>query len=305
MKKINLGNSSLEASAIVLGCMRIHTMSVDEVTRFVECATEQGINLYDHADIYGGGTCEELFGKMLKQQPNLRNEILIQSKCSIRDGYYDLSKEHICESVDNSLHRLQTDYLDLLILHRPDTLMEPEEVAQAFDCLQQAGKVRNFGVSNFNSMQIELLKTCVEQPLLVNQLQYGIMHAGMINSGIQANTEFEGSIDRDGNILEYSRIKKMTIQAWSPFQYGFFDGIFIGNDKFPELNATLDKIADKYGVSSSAIAVAWIMRHPAKMQTIVGTTNCNRLKDICTADKVELTRAEWYEIYQAAGNVLP
>lgn len=305
MKKIDIGKSGLETSEIVLGCMRIDKMSVETLSNYVDTAIAAGITLFDHADIYGGGHCEKLFGEMLASRAGLRTKMQIQSKCSIRDGYYDFSKEHIVTSVDKSLQRLQTDYLDLLILHRPDTLMEPEEVAEAFDILQSSGKVRNFGVSNFNSMQIELLKSCVKQPLIVNQMQFSIMHSGMVNSGIQANTLFEGSIDHDGSILEYCRLKNITIQAWSPFQYGFFDGVFIDNDKFPELNQALGRIAIEKGVSKSAIAVAWILRHPAKIQTIVGTTNIERLKDICTSSNIELSRAEWYEIYRSAGNRLP
>lgn len=305
MKQIQLGNSAFKASEIVLGCMRIDQMSVAELTRYVESAMEEGVSLFDHADIYGKGYCEELFGQMLASRPSMRENIQIQSKCGIRNGYYDFSKEHILNSVDGILQRLKTDYLDLLILHRPDTLMEPEEVAEAFDLLQASGKVRHFGVSNFNSMQIELLKKCVRQPLLVNQMQFSIMHAGMVSSGIQANTLFEGSVDRDGHILEYCRLNDITIQAWSPFQYGFFEGIFIDHEKFPELNHVLGRLAEEKGVSKSAIAVAWILRHPANMQAIVGTTNLNRLKEICQASKVELSRAEWYEIYRAAGNRLP
>lgn len=305
MKNINVGKSNFEASEIVLGSMRIGEMSVKELSNYIDVAMGEGINLFDHADIYGGGYCEELFGKVLLERVGLRDSIKIQSKCGIRDGYYDFSKEHILNSVDKSLKRLNTDYLDMLILHRPDTLMEPEEVAEAFDILKSSGKVNNFGVSNFNSMQIELLKKYVNEPILVNQMQFSIMHSGMINSGIQANSLFEGSIDRDGSILEYCRLNDITLQAWSPFQYGFFEGVFIDNDKFTELNIILDRIASKKNISKSALAVAWILRHPARMQTILGTTNSDRLKDICKASNVELSRAEWYEIYRAAGNKLP
>lgn len=305
MNKVELGKSGIKSSEIILGCMRIDKLSVEELSNLVDVAMNEGITLFDHADIYGGGYCEELFGKMLSKRAGLREKIQIQSKCGIRDGYYDFSKEYILSSVDGILKRLGTDYLDILILHRPDTLMEPEEIAQAFDILQSSGKVRNFGVSNFNSMQIELLKSCVEQDIIVNQMQFSIMHAGMVSSGIQVNTLFDGSFDRHGSVLEYCRIKNITLQAWSPFQYGFFEGVFIDNDKFPELNKTLQRIAEEKGVSKSAIAVAWILRHPAKIQTVVGTTNAKRLKDICEASKVELSRAEWYEIYRAAGNKLP
>jgi len=305
LNKVELGKSGIKSSEIILGCMRIDKLSVEELSNLVDVAMNEGITIFDHADIYGGGYCEELFGKMLSKRVGLREKIQIQSKCGIRDGYYDFSKEYILSSVNGILKRLGTDYLDILILHRPDTLMEPEEVAQAFDILQSSGKVRNFGVSNFNSMQIELLKSSVKQDIIVNQMQFSIMHAGMVSSGIQVNTLFDGSFDRHGSILEYCRLKNITLQAWSPFQYGFFEGVFIDNDKFPELNKTLQRIAEEKGVSKSAIAVAWILRHPAKIQTIVGTTNIKRLKDICEASKVELSRAEWYEIYRAAGNKLP
>ncbi|MDD7792842.1 aldo/keto reductase [Clostridium sp. 'White wine YQ'] len=303
MKQINLGNSGLMASEIVLGCMRIDKFSVDEVKDLINTAVECGIDFFDHADIYGGGKSEELFGEALT--PALRDKIKIQTKCSIRKGFYDFSKEHILSSVDASLKRLKTDYVDTLLLHRPDTLMEPEEVAEAFNELYKSGKVKSFGVSNHNPMQIELLQKYTEHKLIINQLQLSITNTGMIDSGINVNTKFPGAIDRDGSVLEYSRLKDITIQAWSPFQYGFFEGVFLNNDKFPELNKVLDKIAAEKNISTSALAVAWILRHPAKIQTIVGTTNKDRLRDICTASDVLLTREEWYEIYRAAGNELP
>ena len=305
MKYTTLGKSDLNASSIVLGCMRINNLNEKDLTRLINTSIEEGITLFDHADIYGNGCCESIFGDVLKNNLELRDKILLQSKCSIRNGFYDLSKNHILTSVDNSLNRLKTDYLDLLILHRPDTLMEPEEIAEAFTQLIDTGKVKNFGVSNFNSMQIELLKKYIDQPIIVNQLQFGIMHSEMVSNGIQVNTTFPGSVDRDGSILEYSRLNNITIQAWSPFQYGFFEGIFIDNDKFPELNKTLATIAEKYNVSKSAIAVAWIMRHPANMQTLIGTTKIDRVKDICTATTINLSREDWYTIYNAAGNILP
>jgi predicted oxidoreductase len=225
--------------------------------------------------------------------------------CWISNGFFDFSKEHILESVDGILSRLNTDYLDALLLHRPDTLVEPEEVAEAFDILQSSGKVLNFGVSNQNPMQIELLKKYVKQPLLFNQLQLSIMRTGMIDTGLNVNMKVENSFDHDGSILDYSRLNDMTIQAWSPFQFGFFEGIFLNNDKFPELNQVIDGLAAKYQVTNSAIAVAWILRHPAKIQTIIGTTKPSRVQDMSRASHIKLTRQEWYEIYKAAGNVLP
>ena len=305
MKQINLGNSELRASEIIMGCMRIDTMQVKELSTFVDHALDEGINLFDHADIYGNGTCETLFGEMLHARPGLREKIKLQTKCSIRSGYYDLSKDHILNSVDESLKRLQTDYIDLFILHRPDTLMEPDEIARAFDSLIYSGKVLNFGVSNFGSMQIEMLEKYVSQPILVNQMQFGIMHTGMIDKGLQVNTTFDGSYDRDGSILEYCRINNITLQAWSPFQYGFFEGHFIDNPKFPQLNATLESIAKQKNATKSAVALAWILRHPAKMQAILGTTNAKRLHEICIGTKIELSREEWYAIYRSASNLLP
>jgi predicted oxidoreductase len=237
--------------------------------------------------------------------PSLREKMILQTKCGIGRGTYDFSKEHILEAVDGSLKRLRTDYVDVLLLHRPDALVEPEEVAEAFTILQNAGKVKYFGVSNQNPMQIELLTKFVKQKIVFNQLQLSITNTGMVNAGINVNTEFAGSIDHDGSILDYCRLKDITIQPWSPFQYGFFEGVFLDNDKFPELNLKINAIAAKYGVTNTAIAIAWILRHPAKMQPIIGTTNPGRVKDSCKASGVTLTRQEWYDIYLAAGNKLP
>lgn len=242
---------------------------------------------------------------MLAASPGMREQLLIQTKCGIRNGFFDFSKEHIVSSVENSLKRLKTDYVDVLLLHRPDTLMEPEEVAEAFDQLESRGLVKHFGVSNQNPLQIELLKKNVKQPLLFNQLQLSVMVTGMIDSGINVNMTNSGSVVHDGGILEYSRLHDMTIQPWSPFQYGFFEGVFLGNEKFPEVNEVINRLAAEKGVADTAIAIAWLLRHPAKMQPVVGTTNTARLLDIAKASDITLSRQEWYEIYRAAGNVLP
>ena len=276
-----------------------------EATKFINTALEEGINFFDHADIYGGGKAEEAFAQAVDMNATIREKFILQTKCGIREGYFDFSKEHILEAVDGSLKRLKTDYVDVLLLHRPDTLVEPEEVAEAFTILHNSGKVKYFGVSNQNPMQIELLSKYVDQKLIINQLQLSITNTGMIDSGINVNMKIDGSIDRDGSILDYCRLKNITIQAWSPFQFGFFEGVFLNNDKFPELNKKIDEIAEVKGVPNTAIAIAWILRHPAKIQPIVGTTNTDRLKDICKASNIELTRQEWYEIYRAAGNKLP
>lgn len=305
MKYINLGGEEIKASEIALGCMRIANKSIKEVQELINTALEEGINFFDHADIYGGGKSEEIFAEAIGMNSNIREKFIIQTKCGIRRGYYDFSKGHILESVDGSLKRLKTDYIDILLLHRPDTLMEPEEVAEAFSILHTSGKVRNFGVSNFHPLQIELLSKYLNQRIIVNQLQLSIAHTGMIDFGFNVNMKTEQAINRDGSILEYCRLKNITIQAWSPFQYGFFEGTFMGSSKFKELNDKIEEIANKKGVPSIAIPIAWILRHPAKIQPIVGTTNPARLKEICKASEVELTREEWYELYRSAGNRLP
>ncbi|EAC8463732.1 aldo/keto reductase family oxidoreductase [Listeria monocytogenes] len=305
MKRITIGNSALTASEISLGCMRMADLSKEDANKVINTALENGIDFFDHADIYGGGKSEEVFADAIDMNATVREKMILQSKCGIRQGFFDFSKEHIISSVEGSLKRLKTDYLDTLLLHRPDTLFEPEEVAAAFTELEKSGKVRHFGVSNQNPGQIELLKKYVDQELIANQLQFSIMHTGMIDTGFNVNMTIDPSLDRDGGILEYSRLNNMTIQAWSPFQYGFFEGVFLDNDKFPELNKVIDKIAADKGVTNSAIAVAWIQRHPASFQTVVGTMNPGRIADIAKASDVTLSREEWYEIYRAAGNQLP
>lgn len=305
MKTIDVGGSGVQASALAVGCMRISSMSEKDLSAYIHTALDCGVNFFDHANIYGGGDCESLFGRVLAAEPGLRDKLVLQSKCGIRKGLYDFSREHILESVDGILSRLHTDHLDFLLLHRPDALMEPDEVAEAFDRLESAGKVRHFGVSNFNSRQLELLQSGLRQPLRANQMQFSVACTGMIDHALCTNTEFPHAADRDGEILDYCRLKGVTMQAWSPFQYGFFEGVFIDSEKYPELNATLQKMGEKYGVSKSAMAVTWILRHPAKMQVIAGTTNAARLKDLSTAADIELSRPDWYEIYLSAGNRLP
>jgi predicted oxidoreductase len=305
MKFVPLAHCDLKASEVSLGCMRIADMSDADIAHLIHTALDEGINFFDHADIYGGGRSESRFAAALGMNTSLREKMILQSKCGIRNGFFDFSKEHILASVDGSLQRLQTDYLDVLLLHRPDALVEPEEVAEAFTILQDSGKVRYFGVSNQNPMQIELLTKFVKQPIIFNQLQLSITNTGMIDAGLNVNMEHDPSIDRDGSILDYCRLKEITIQPWSPFQYGFFEGVFLDNDQFPELNRVIDRMAAEKGVTNTAIAIAWLLRHPARMQPIVGTTNAQRVKDICKASDIMLSRPEWYEIYRAAGNVLP
>ena len=309
MKYYEIPHTNMRQSAVIQGCMRFKGMSSTEVEQIVNLCLENGINSFDHADVYGTagmrGECEQLFGQVLKENPGLRDKVYIQSKCGIcksEQDYYDFSKEHILEAVDGILTRLQTEYLDALLLHRPDTLMEPEEVADAFETLHQAGKVRYFGVSNMNPGQVELLDRAVDAPLVFNQLQLSIAHCPMIDTGLSVNNRIPQAVDYEGGILEYSRLKAMTIQAWSPFQKGLFEGPFLTDwETYGELNAYIDQLAEKYNVTNTAIAVAWILRHPAHMQVILGTTNQKRIADACQGADITLTREEWYTLYAKAG----
>jgi predicted oxidoreductase len=305
MRKILLGSTGIEVPVVAIGCMRMGKLAPADVEKMVMTALEEDAVFFDHADIYGGGSSEEKFAQVIRQNHVPREKLILQSKCGIRKGMYDFSKEYILESVDHILERLQTDYLDILLLHRPDALMEPEEVAEAFDRLETSGKVRHFGVSNHNALQIRLLQKYVKQKLSIDQLQLSITNAGMITSGLNVNMQNAASIDHDGSILDFCRLSDITIQTWSPLQYGVFEGTFLNNDKFPELNRKLHEVAENYGVSETTIAIAWILRHPANMQVISGATNPDRIRDICKAADIRLTRQEWYEIYLAAGNRLP
>ena len=305
MKTMRLGQSNLQVPVIAVGCMRINGLSKQDAEHFVQTAMDEGAVFFDHADIYGGGTCEEIFADAIHMNDTVREKIILQSKCGIRKGMFDFSKEHILESVDGSLKRLKPDYLDVLLLHRPDALVEPEEVAEAFDQLHSSGKVRNFGVSNQNPMQIQLLQKYVKQPIAANQLQLSITNSTMISAGIHVNMLDESAVSRDGSVLDFCRLNDITIQPWSPFQYGFFEGVFLDNEKFPQLNAKIDEIAARYQVTNTTIAMAWLLRHPARMQPVTGTMNIERLKDCIKAADIYLTREEWYEIYRAAGNILP
>ena len=308
MRYITLGPDDKELSEIVLGMMRIEDKSVKEVEELVETALSVGINAFDLADIYGRGRCEELLGLVLKNRPDLREKMWIQSKCGIRIEeftYFDFSKDYIIKSVDGILQRLKIDHLDSLLLHRPDALMEAEQVAEAFDFLYKQGKVRNFGVSNQNPMMMELLKKDVKQPLAVNQLQLSAAFTPGFESGFHVNMEDSQAAMRDGSIFEYCKLHDVVIQAWSVLQFGYFKGNFVGNEKFQALNQVLDRLAFKYGVTPSTIAISWILRYPAKMQAVVGTTNPKHLREVSQAANFSLTRKEWYEIYLAAGNNLP
>lgn len=306
MKKINLGRSKLNVPEIAVGCMRINNMKEEELAKYLRFCLDNGLNFFDHADIYGGGECERIFAKAMKLANIKREEIVIQSKCGIVPGVmYDFSKEHILKSVDGILERLEIEYLDILVLHRPDALVEPLEVAEAFEILKKSGKVRYFGVSNHTPYQIELLKKYLKDELIVNQMQLSIPCSNMIASGLECNMMTEGAINRDGGVLDYCRLKEITLQTWSPFQYGFFEGVYIDSDKYKELNIYLEELAKKYGVTKLGIGAAWILRHPAKMQIVTGTTKIERLKEILAGSEVNLTKEEWYKLYIKAGHILP
>lgn len=309
MKTINIVNGPQNVSAIIQGCMRMPDLTKDAAAEVIRKAYDCGVNFYDHATCYGAdGAAETRFGEAFPLTGIKREDIYIQSKCGLcfDRNEFDWTKENILSSVDDSLRRLNIDYLDTLLLHRPDVIYDPEEVAEAFDILDKAGKVRFFGVSNLVPMQIELLKKYVKQPLVINQVQLSLEQSQLIDQALYMNnktTEF--SINRDGHILDYCRLNDITIQAWSPLQIGMFGGTFIDNPEFPKLNEVLAAIGEREGVSKTAVAIAWILRHPAKMQAIIGTMNPSHIEDACDAAKVNLSHHDWYELYLAAGKYLP
>ena len=309
MKTYSVPHSDLTVSSVVLGLMRIAKMSDAEIRSLVDAAQDVGVTVFDHADIYGGERhrCEERFGEAMQLTPSAREKMIIQSKVGIRRGWFDFSKDHILQTVDESLAALRTDYLDVLLLHRPDTLVEPEEVAEAFDALHAAGKVRHFGVSNHTPGQIELLKRSLNQDLLFNQVQLSMTHANLFAQGVAANMEgLDQSISRDIGLLDYSRLNGMMLQAWSPFQKKFFDGVFIGDrENYAELNDALDELAAAYGITPTGIAIAWIVRHPANIQVVLGTTKPERVRESAAGSDVRLSREEWYRLFRAAGHKVP
>ncbi|WP_285188197.1 aldo/keto reductase [Rhodococcus sp. MEB041] len=308
MKTYELPGTDLRASSIVLGLMRIETLSDEEIRTLVGTARDAGVSVFDHADIYGSErhACERRFGDAVTFASD-RDDVVIQSKVGIREGFYDFSSEHILTTVDESLAALRTDHLDVLLLHRPDTLVEPAEVAAAFDTLHAAGKVRHFGVSNHTPGQIEVLKTEVRQPLIVNQVQLSITHAPLVAAGLAANIAgLEQSVDRDNGLLDHARLNGITLQAWSPFQKGTSDGVFLGDrENYPELDDALRELASEFGTTPTAIATAWITRHPANIQVVLGTTNPGRVREAAAGSDVVLSREQWYRLFRAAGHTLP
>lgn len=305
MKTVRIGKL-VNVPSVAVGAMKMSLLGEKEAAEFVAKAVENGLYFFDHADIYGRGECEKTFAAACKNAAVRREDLIIQSKCGIVPGkMYDFSREHILESVDGILSRLGTEYLDVLLLHRPDALMQPEEVGEAFNRLTAQGKVRQFGVSNMNPMQIKLLQSGLSQKIAVNQIQFSPVHAGAIQGGFEVNMETDGAPSRDGSVIEFCRLEGIAVQAWSPFRYGFIKSTYLNNPKFLRLNAVLAEIGRKYGISPAAVVVAWICRHPANIQTVAGTTKINRLLDLVKGADVTLEREEWYRIYLSAGYTLP
>lgn len=318
MRTMKLGNSELQVPVVAVGMMHINRLDKKQAEKYLQKCLELGCNFFDHADVYGMdrpdgyGDCERIFAEAVHMKPSVRENLIIQTKCGFapplpgerKPEMINGSKEYILKAVDDSLTRLGTDYLDVLLIHAPDALTEPEEIAEAFDILNEKGKVRHFGVSNYNTAQIQLLEQYVRQPLEVDQLMLSVVNSGLISRGMYVNRDEPCAIDRDGGILDYCRLKGRTVQCWGVMQFGYMSGCFLGHPDYAELNRVLDKYAEKYEASASSVAVAWILRHPAHMMPITGTVNSSHLEDNVKGADIELTRSEWYEIWKAAGNFI-
>lgn len=308
MKYYNIVNGPMNVSAIIQGCMRMPSLSKEDAAAVIRTAFDCGINFFDHATCYGYGEAETRFAEAFPLTGLRRQDIYIQSKCGIcpERREFDWTKEYILSAVDGILQRLNTDYLDMLLLHRPDLLFDPAEVADAFQMLKITGKVRWFGVSNLMPMQIELLKKYAKVPLIFNQVQLSLEQSQLIDQALYMNNKTtDMSVSRDGSLLDYCRLNDITVQAWSPLQVGMFGGTFIDNPDFADLNTALGKIAEREGVTKAAVALAWILRHPAKMQTVIGTMNPQHIQEACEAARVTLSHHDWYALYLASGKFLP
>jgi predicted oxidoreductase len=325
MKTQTLGVSDLQVTRIAYGCMPLgggwdHTslgvQTVREAMHSVHAALDQGINFFDHADIYCMGKSEEAFSAIWEEEPHLRERIYLQSKCGIRfDGdpspdspqRFDFSYEHIVRSVEGSLKRLKTDYLDLLLLHRPDPLVEPDEVARAFDALHQAGKVRWFGVSNHTAAQLDLLRQSLRQPVVVNQVAFNVIHGHMLNEGIVFNQD-NPLLARNEGTIEYCRQHNITLQSWGSLAWGLLSGREPEqpSERITQTAGLVARMAQARKVGPEAILIAWILRHPARIQAIIGTTRPERIAAACQGDGVELDREAWYRLFVAGrGEELP
>lgn len=310
MKTFTLPGTDMVVPEVVLGLMRIQEKTDEEVRTLVGTALDAGITFMDHADVYGSSYhgCERRFAEAMQLTSSQRESMVIQTKAGIvKEGpYFDFSYERLVGQVEGSLKALGTDYIDILLLHRPDALMEPAEVARAFDDLKAAGKVRAFGVSNQTPGQMELLRRDLNVPIVTNQIQMSVTHSPAIAQGVANNMQaLDQSIGRDNGTVDYCHLNDIGLQAWSPFQAGFFNGVFLGNPEYKELNEVIDRLAAQYGVEPIAIATAWILRHPAKWQVVLGTTTPERVAAAAKGSDVELTRAEWYEMFRAAGYTVP
>lgn len=325
MNTQSLGVSDLKVTRIAYGCMPLGgewnyeplpDQTRKEAITSIHAALDAGINFFDHADIYCMGKSEEAFSGIWQEAPGLRDKIYLQSKCGIRFGgdphpgaphRFDFSYEHILASVEASLRRLQTDYLDVLLLHRPDPLVEPEEVARAFDDLHSAGKVRWFGVSNHTAAQLRLLRAYVRQPIVTNQVEFNLIHTHLLDEGIVFNQD-NSKLARDEGTIEYCRQHNITLQSWASMAWGLLSG---RQPKEPSERVTktaeiVAQIAKEKGVSREAIILAWILRHPARIQAVIGTTRPERIAACAEADGVTLDREEWYRLFLAGrGEPLP
>jgi predicted oxidoreductase len=325
MKLQNLGTSDLQVTRIAYGCMPLGGSwdraplggeTRKEAVKSVRAALEAGINFFDHADIYCMGKSEEVFSVIWQEVPGLRERILLQSKCGIRfpgeprphsPQRFDFSYEHIVQSVEGSLRRLKTDYLDVLLLHRPDPLVEPEEVARAFDALHEAGKVRYFGVSNHTAAQLKLLRRALRQPIVANQVAFNPIHTHMLDEGIVFNQD-NPLLARNEGTIEYCRMHNITLQAWGALAWGQLTGRQdeAPGEKVVKTSALVAEMAREKGVAPEAILIAWILRHPARIQAIIGTTRPERIAAASQADSIELDREEWYRLFTAGrGESLP
>ncbi len=324
MNKYKIYNTDLEVSRIAYGCMGIGGSwddspladeTISKAIDSVSAALEGGINFFDHANIYARGKSEIVFSKVLQELKGIRDKIIIQSKCGIRfpgdpnpesPGRYDFSYKNIVESTNASLNRLGIEQLDILLLHRPDPLMQPEEVAKAFDELHKQGKVRYFGISNFNPGQMTLLQNSLDYPLVVNQIEISLLHHHVFNDGILAN-QLSGKYAAATGIIDHCMLNNIQVQAWSPVALGkIFNPPTDAESNVKKLSRKLIEYAEEKNTSVEAIALAWLLKHPAGIQPVIGTTKPERIINSCKADDIELTREEWYTLFTIArGNPVP
>ena len=328
MQTCKIPHTDLLVSRLAYGCAGLIAWNKDEVSagdiakaaRVVNTAYDNGITFFDHADIYAFGKSEMVFGEVLKQSPGLRDKLVIQSKCGQRlpDGWQrgdpiraDLSREHIVSSVEGSLKRLRTDRLDILLLHLPDALVEPQEVAQAFDELSSSGKVRYFGVSNHTAAHIQKLQKSVRQPIVANQIHLGLAHAFAFTDGMEFTLQMANGATADRGYMgiagtgtmDYCCVHDIQLQAWSPLRSALLNP---AANSSPELTRTaqlLVDLAQQKQTTASVIALAWLLRHPAGIVPIMGAGNPDHIIENCAADGVKLSREEWYDLLAAAAPV--